>query len=252
MKGNNAQLTYHDLSAGLPDTPILIPAGRYYFTHGTSSLDLVSVLNTLLNTAFPGAGVELTTGGRQVQFTTQAAGDYLNLVDTDDEDSIKIARMLGLYDNSGDLTYFESSNITDGWIAQNTLSSWFTMGGTTWRNYDLNGFEEFNNEIYQVSDGNTSQIGGEPVAKLPLELTVIDGNSIRGGLPFGTQAALGVTENDDWTTSLQQASNGKYQSTTFYAELNGETHTYALTKRIEASDARQIKPGWYQHQNLRS
>jgi len=249
LKGDHNQLKYWDASAAAY-TEFKIPAGRYYFDLAGSTMNLYNVISDFLKVVFPACSITLASGDRQIEWNLDNAADWIRLIDTGDEDNTKIARMMGLYDNTGDLIYFESNNITDGYISNNTLSSWFAAGGLKWQNYDLEGFEEYNAEIMQTSGGNASQVGGEPVARLPLEFTVIDGDTIRGGLPTATQAVPGTTINSTWTTSLQQASHAHYQTPEFYAELDSTTMLLALRSPITMASVRQIKPGWSQHHNL--
>ena len=251
--GDAAQLSYTDASAATT-YDITIPPGEYFFKHDTAAKDIRTVITNLVNALAGISGFSFTTyADRQVEFGMDAAADTMLLLDTGNGDNTKLAEALGLYDNTGDLTYFESNNITDGYVMPNVLSSWFDEGGRTFETYDLTGHDVATAEVYETEGNGFSYASGTVKAVVgPVTWTGIAGDSVRGGWPSATQAVAGTTQNATWTTSIWRAMNTEYNTPTFYAEIGDtpEKYEYALRKALDRTSASQLRPGWTQNFNL--
>ena len=172
------------------------------------------------------------------------------LLDTNDGDNEKLALALGLYDNTGDLDYFLTNDITDGYVMPNVLGSWFATGGRTYETEDLNGFDVTPGEVYPTEGGSYSSASGSHKAEVgTVKFTGIEGDAVRGGWENATQATPGTTINATWTASIWRASWPEHFDPVFYAEIGDapNKYHYAQKKLLEFGDVRQLRPGWTQH-----
>lgn len=250
LEGTEAQLKYWDDDAGGLGAfvQVTIPAGTYYFKHDTAAKDLVAVLDTLLGAIGGGGAGIARANDRQVEWTMDdPLGDFVYLKETTNDDAEKIAEALGLYDNTGDLTYYETTQIDDGYVNQVTLTGWFDEGGRVLETYDLGGFETFNNEIYVTEGGESSQISGQRVATVgPLTFDMVTGYGVRSGWPTCTQSVLGTTLVTDQSTSIWRALHPRIREPRFYMEWGDtpEKYEFSMTAPLMRENVIQRVANW--------
>ena len=246
LNGLTPQLSYYD-DGTASAFDIWIPPGQYFFKHTTAAKDIRSVVKALIIAAgFPSFDLT-TTADRQLTWTMDAAADYVNTINTGDGDDLRLAHALGLYVNDGDLTHFRTNNVTNGYVSNNVLSSWFADGGRTYETASLLGFDVAPAEIYETEGGAMSYASGSKKAVLgPVKFTSVPSDSVRGGFPSGNQAVPGTTLNSTWTTSIWRASWSEYNDPVFYAEIGStpDKYEFALRVPLKETSARQIRPGW--------
>lgn len=251
LLGTAPQFTYTD-ATGPTTYDIWIPPGQYYFKHETAAKDIRDVIKNLV-TAATGLTFSFTTSNdRQVTFNLDNALDTMLLVDTNNGDNEKLALALGIYKDD-DLDHFTSNNITDGYVMPNVLGSWFATGGRTFETEDMDGFDVTPGEVYRTEGGAHSSAAGSHKAEVGMvKFTGIEGDAVRGGWEYATQAAAGVTINATWTASIWRASWPEHFDPVFYSEI-GDTpykREYAQNKLLERGDVRQLRPGWTQNFNM--
>lgn len=233
-----SQFLLYDTGTPIAGTYGLPINTRIYAYHPDADHDAL----TLLNTALAGSFFAARENDRQISII-QDDVNVLRLVDS--SDGLKLARLLGLYDDGPplDLTYYQTHDLSALDPCGVTLQSCFPGEiGYMHDTYDLNGAPDFP-AIHVVSDtGAAAQIAGDPRYLLDLSLRSIPG-ALFSGLDLGSFTAT-------FSATFWQAYNPAYSAPYVLIVEDDKAYEYAIRKPIQAADARSIRDNWKGHFNL--
>jgi hypothetical protein len=212
---------------------------RIYSYHPSATHDAL----TLFNSALGGYFTLGLVNDRQAYCEPDYAGLALRLVDS--TDGLKLARLLGLYDDGPplDLTYYQDNELSKLDPCGVTLQSLFPGDiGYMHDTYDLGGAPDFP-AVHVVSDaGAAAQIAGDPRYLLDLSLRSIPG-ALFSALDLGS-----FTET--FSATFWQAYNPAYSAPYVLIIEDDKAYEYAIRKPIQSTDARSIRDNWKGHFNL--
>lgn len=237
LDGTEDQFELSDTSAGTK-IQFRLPAGYYFFHHDEGIKDILNVLNIV----FSGYMANSRVNDRQLVFKFTDPTDTLLLLKTENQDADKLAELLGLYDNNGNLDYYQGADIVHNTIGQCNMCTWYSASGRVFRSPSERGLYSHLADYYIAQSGHTAGISTGHVSTIKdLAFTSIDADDVRVHDLYGTQDTLGVTENNDWTTSLWSAYNPALHAPVFTAEFtdrSGDTYggEWWITNPIEPQD----------------
>jgi len=235
-----SQLLAFDDSAPVPGTYGLPINTRLYFYHPLDAHNAVVQFDLALGAAAGGSVVGV--GDRQISITPYA--DYtVRLVDS--ADGLKLARLLGMYDDGPplDLTYYQDNDLGALNPGGVTLQSVFPgMIGYMHSAYDLNGAPDWP-AVHVVSDaGAAAQIAGDVRRFLDVSLRALP------GALFSTQDLGSFAPT--FSATFWQAYDPTYSAPYLLIIEDDHAYEYAIRKPLEANDARSIRENWHGHFNL--
>jgi len=211
---------------------------RIYSYHPSATHDAL----TLLNAALVGSFYATRENDRQISII-QDDVNVLRLVDSND--GLKLARLLGLYDDGPplDLTYYQDNDLATLDPCGVTLQSLFPgQVGYIHETYDMTGAPDYP-AIHVVSDtGAAAQISGDARKLLALSLRSIPG-AFFGTADLGSFAAT-------FSATFWQAYNPVYSAPYVLIIEDDKAWEYALRRPIAAGDARSVRENWHGHFNL--
>jgi hypothetical protein len=212
---------------------------RIYSYHPSATHDAL----TLFNAALTGKFTATAENDRQISIAADDPTYTARLVDS--TDGLKLARLLGLYDDGPplDLTYYQDHDLSTLDPCGVTLQSLFPGDiGYMHDTYDLGGAPDFP-AVHVVSDaGAAAQIAGDPRYLLDLSLRSIPG-AFFSALDLGSFTAT-------FSATLWQAYNPAYSAPYVLIIEDDKAYEYAIRKPIQSADARSIRDNWKGHFNL--
>jgi len=229
IRGDEANIEIYD-SGAASAAQFTIPEGTYFFNHSVSAYNIVYQINQVLPTGYSAAYVN----DRQLRFNLTGAGRYFRLPDTDDQSVL--AEILGLYDNTGDLTYFEGSYCDDGWAAQVTLGAVYLRSvGRIYPTHDLQGYASFNETRYRAGNGAVTRLATSRVQQLPITWQHCSGDVCKGDFAAGTQATLGSSDASATLISFDRAFNPLLREPVFHMQDGTNNYTYYMDFAFDPS-----------------
>lgn len=226
---------------GVPVTgPIGLPINtRIYSYHPSATHDAL----TLLNAALTGKFTATAENDRQISIAPDDPDYDLRLVDS--TDGLKLARLLGLYNDGPplDLTYYQDHDLSALDPCGVTLQSCFPgQIGYVHDVYDLLGGPDYP-AVHVVSDtGAAAQIAGDVRYMLDLELKGLDGDL------FSTED-LG-SFSSTFSATFWQAYNPTYSAPYCLIIEDDQAYEYAIRRPLQAGDAKSRRPEWHGHFDL--
>lgn len=226
LESTEPQFSFYDNTTSTYST-ITLPSGLYFYNHPTTAKNIVAVLNVLLL----GSCVISRQNDRQLKFTFADTADHILLRQTENDDYLKLAEMLGLYDNSGNLDYYTQVSMGNNKITQVTLCTWFSSAGRLADSRTERGYPRGDAIYTESQSGKSAGVATGRRRKIKdLKFTAVSANDIDSadGIETSTQTTLGTTEVASFTTSFWRAYNPELHASCFYAEL--ETWNEATIK----------------------
>lgn len=218
LESTEPQFSFYDNTTSTYST-ITLPSGLYFYNHPTTAKNIVAVLNVLLL----GSCVISRQNDRQLKFTFADTADHILLRQTENDDYLKLAEMLGLYDNSGNLDYYTQVSMGNNKITQVTLCTWFSSAGRLQDYRTERGYPRGDAIYTESQSGKSAGVATGRRRKIKdLKFTSISANDIdpADGVETSTQTTLGTTEVASFTTSFWRAYNPELHASCFYAELD--------------------------------